>query len=172
MIDCIESPSRGQYCWIWIRIHTKFSVDHRNFLHCLPISWEQVNHIRNLGVHYAISQRNIWCNPQKTSAVTNEIQWFHHRLEQLVGIPYLSTSWNILPNAIRRTLSGPECYVELVNRFRYYLHQPLRFKTRSKHEYINAFREYYNSNYPIGSFGDEIEIQFLHYDSKEEAEVK
>ena len=67
---------------------------------------------------------------------------------------------------------APECYVALVSRFRWYLEQPLRFKTRSRHEYINAFRDHQKLNYPIGYLGDGIEIQFLHYDSEAEAAQK
>lgn len=67
---------------------------------------------------------------------------------------------------------APSCYIKLVSRFRWYMSQPVRFIARSKHDYINAFRDKDNVRYPIGVIGDDVELQFLHYESETEATEK
>ncbi len=67
---------------------------------------------------------------------------------------------------------APACYVTFVVRYRWFLAQPLRFTSSSRHEYINAIRDDRKLNYPIGCLGSDVEIQFLHYDSEKEAADK
>ncbi|MCK0131030.1 DUF1919 domain-containing protein [Flavobacteriaceae bacterium F08102] len=59
-------------------------------------------------------------------------------------------------------LFGP-CYLKLVANFDHYMNQPLQFIKKSK--YPN------NRKYPIGKL-DDIEIQFSHYKTEEEARSK
>lgn len=67
---------------------------------------------------------------------------------------------------------APDCYLRLLSRLRWYLDQPLHFLDSSRHAYVNVIREENGLTYPIGSPGDEIEIQFLHYSSRSEANEK
>jgi uncharacterized protein (DUF1919 family) len=101
-------------------------------------------------------------NSRDFTVVSNNC-WGSHIYQQL-GRPYQTPFVGLF--------LAPECYVALVNRFRFYLQQPLRFRTRSRHEYVNAFRDHRKLNYPIGCLGNDIEIQFLHYESEAEAEQK
>lgn len=57
------------------------------------------------------------------------------------------------------------CYIKLLENFHSTIASELRFKEVSK--YGKRVDESYQ--YPIGVLGDDIEIQFLHYKSKEEA---
>ena len=62
----------------------------------------------------------------------------------------------------------PECFVKLSNNFEYYMSQEVRFVTESKYAYINQLRENHEGDYPLGLLVD-LEINFLHYRSQEEA---
>ena len=66
-----------------------------------------------------------------------------------------------------------EDYMQLLRQLRPCCEQPVRFKAESRHRAINEWREtVIRKNYPIGMLGDDVEIQFLHYASREEAESK
>jgi uncharacterized protein (DUF1919 family) len=67
---------------------------------------------------------------------------------------------------------APTCYLTLIGRLRWFLAQPLRFVRESRHAAVNALRERQGLTYPIGSLGDEVEVQFLHYASEAEAAEK
>jgi uncharacterized protein (DUF1919 family) len=67
---------------------------------------------------------------------------------------------------------APDCYLTLLSQLRWYLKRPLVFRKRSRHDYINALRDAGGLNYPIGCFDEEVEIQFMHYSSAEEATAK
>ena len=64
------------------------------------------------------------------------------------------------------------CYVKLIRDLRGNLASPLTFAPRSKYAEINQMREAPNKPFPIGRLNCDIEIQFLHYDSEEEASQK
>jgi uncharacterized protein (DUF1919 family) len=89
--------------------------------------------------------------------------WGAHIYQQL-GAPYQTPFVG--------AFLAPACYVTLVTNFRGYLSQPLQFIDRSRHEYINAFRNERRWCYPIGRLGGAVEVQFLHYKSEAEAAEK
>ena len=66
----------------------------------------------------------------------------------------------------------PECYVRLVNRIRWYLQQEVTFVDESRHERVNLFRAKQRHRFPIGLIGGDVELQFLHYESQQEAADK
>lgn len=59
------------------------------------------------------------------------------------------------------------CYINLLENIEKTLFSTLTFKEISKYTSCNELR--LKKNYPIGVIGDDIEIHFLHYHSKEEA---
>jgi len=68
-------------------------------------------------------------------------------------------------------LMAPD-YLHLLSDLKGFLDSPLRFKTSSKYPEVNTRREDPAECYPIGALGpweDDIEIQFIHYRSEEEA---
>ena len=67
---------------------------------------------------------------------------------------------------------APACYVNLVSQFRWHLSRPIRFVSQSRHANINGYRKAQGLRYPIGCLGDDVEIQFLHYESESEAAEK
>ena len=67
---------------------------------------------------------------------------------------------------------APQDYVDLVGDFRAQIRKPIRFKSISRHGYINEMRALQSKPHPIGVLGDGIEIQFLHYETPEEASEK
>ena len=89
--------------------------------------------------------------------------WGAHVYQQL-GIPYQTPFVGLFLT--------PECYVTLVPRLRWYLSQQVRFVKKSKYERINEFREKQGRLYPIGRIGDDVELQFLHYQSESDATEK
>lgn len=70
------------------------------------------------------------------------------------------------------TFIAPACYLKLIDNFRWYMSQPLVFIESSRHEHINHYRAQEELDYPIGLLGGDVEIQFLHYTSKEDAANK
>ena len=66
----------------------------------------------------------------------------------------------------------PEDYARLLPRLRFFCESQVEFTPHSRHEQINAWRESIGKQYPIGVLGGDIEIQFLHYASVEEAKEK
>lgn len=63
------------------------------------------------------------------------------------------------------------CYIKLLENPQYYLGLPLNFKDQSKYPSIREI--HHLSDFPIGMLGDTgIEIQFLHFSSKEIAAEK
>jgi len=62
----------------------------------------------------------------------------------------------------------PECFVKLVANFEYYIGLDMKFEENSKYDYINKLRRNHDEDYPLGLLGD-VEINFLHYKTKEEA---
>jgi uncharacterized protein (DUF1919 family) len=65
-----------------------------------------------------------------------------------------------------------EDYMQLLRRLPWYCGQPVHFKTQSREQRINEWREQIQRAYPIGVLGGDVEIHFLHYGSREEAEAK
>lgn len=61
------------------------------------------------------------------------------------------------------------CYIKLLQNFEDYMQLDLNFIEKSKYEDVNAYK--LNKQFPTATLGD-IEIQFLHYKSNEEAKEK
>jgi uncharacterized protein (DUF1919 family) len=66
----------------------------------------------------------------------------------------------------------PTSYFRLLAEFPQCLSLPLKFKTTSDEAWVNQARETHTIPWPIGSLGDRIEIQFMHYKSETEAREK
>ena len=66
----------------------------------------------------------------------------------------------------------PEDYLKLLRDLRASCSGPIHFKATSRHRQINEWRETIRKAYPIGVLNDEVEIHFLHYADREEAEAK
>ena len=67
---------------------------------------------------------------------------------------------------------SPASYLRLLAGFPQCLSQPLKFKTASDEAYVNRARAAHSVQWPIGSLGDGVEIQFVHYKSEAEASDK
>jgi uncharacterized protein (DUF1919 family) len=66
----------------------------------------------------------------------------------------------------------PNDYMRLLSNLRW-CQQPLQFKTESRQERINIWRaNVLQKMYPIGVLGDDVEVHFLHYRSRDEAAAK
>lgn len=62
-----------------------------------------------------------------------------------------------------------EDYVKFLENLRWYLKQPIGFKSTSKHALANKLREKERTYYPIGVLADDIEVHFKHYNNDQEA---
>ena len=62
-----------------------------------------------------------------------------------------------------------QSYLKLLSKFRWAIHQEIEFIGESRFPYIEKYRRDIGVNYPIGLIDNEIEIQFLHYSSPQEA---
>lgn len=67
---------------------------------------------------------------------------------------------------------SPSSYLELLKNFRQNIALPLQFKTASCEDWINQIRSERNNFWPVGTLGDHIEIQFMHFKSEAEAREK
>lgn len=63
-----------------------------------------------------------------------------------------------------------EDYIKLLENFESLIKQPLKFKKISNHQFANEVRK--KIPYPIGVLNDDVEIQFQHYKTEEEAANK
>ena len=63
-------------------------------------------------------------------------------------------------------------YMRLLRNLKLYCASQVEFAAQSRHEEINAWREVIRKPYPIGVLGGDVEVQFLHYASREEAAAK
>ncbi|HRS53675.1 MAG TPA: DUF1919 domain-containing protein [Bacteroidales bacterium] len=63
------------------------------------------------------------------------------------------------------------CYIKFLKKPEYYLSKELYFTDTSKYEQVENSKKIKSKNFPTGVI-DDIEIQFLHYESKEEAYQK
>lgn len=66
----------------------------------------------------------------------------------------------------------PASYLRLLMEFPECLSLTLKFKTASDEDWVNRTRAAFSNRWPIGSLGDAIEIQFMHYESEAEASEK
>jgi uncharacterized protein (DUF1919 family) len=64
------------------------------------------------------------------------------------------------------------CYLRLLRNFDALIGAPLRFIQESAYPDINQMRRERGLSYPIALLGDEVEINFMHYGSAEEAQDK
>jgi uncharacterized protein (DUF1919 family) len=63
-----------------------------------------------------------------------------------------------------------EDYIKFLENFEYYIKQPLTFLKETRHKQLNEFRV--DNPWVIGTLGDGIEIQFLHYLKEEDVANK
>lgn len=66
----------------------------------------------------------------------------------------------------------PEDYIRLLRNLRSAVDGGIRFRTVSSHPEINQWRAQIGRSYPIGVLQDDVEIHFLHYRTREDAEQK
>ena len=66
----------------------------------------------------------------------------------------------------------PRDYVRLLRTLRASIEGKIEFRERSHDEPINAWRAQISRCYPIGVLADDVEIHFLHYPSRAQAEAK
>lgn len=64
------------------------------------------------------------------------------------------------------------CYVKLLQNPRYYLAQPLEFIEKSRYETVNTVQAERAEAFPMATLAGDVEVQFLHYHSREEAVEK
>lgn len=60
-----------------------------------------------------------------------------------------------------------EHYIKFLSNFEYYIRQPLKFISVAK--YPGSTASLNKKHYPIGLLGDDVEIHFMHYKTREEA---
>ncbi len=80
-----------------------------------------------------------------------------------LGLPYTSPTVGLF-------FHGP-CYLKFLKKLRFYLSCELKFIDISKYDLANKKRAIGQLTYPIALI-DDVELHFLHYHSKEEAEDK
>ncbi len=85
------------------------------------------------------------------------------RLYQYLDMPYLSPTAGLY-------FFAPD-YIKFVSDLKHYLDTPLEFIDASRSKYYEELKIRNQTNKPIGILGD-VEIVFLHYKTKEEAEEK
>jgi uncharacterized protein (DUF1919 family) len=61
-------------------------------------------------------------------------------------------------------------YIRFLENFEYYIKSPLKFIKTSKHPEANKALKV--QSYPIGLLGEDVEIQFIHYETEEDASEK
>lgn len=86
------------------------------------------------------------------------------QLYKTAGLPYRTPFVGLY-------LMAP-CFLSLATNFWYYLSSRLEFVGRSSYFEVNERRELSEIPHPIGILRGEVEIQFLHYATEEEAEQK
>ncbi|GAA4019971.1 DUF1919 domain-containing protein [Hymenobacter fastidiosus] len=64
------------------------------------------------------------------------------------------------------------CYLELLRDPRHYLSQRLEFQAQSRYESINELQKSHKQTFPVATLGGNVEVQFLHYHSPQEAAEK
>ena len=67
---------------------------------------------------------------------------------------------------------SPASYLRLLLKFPKCLLLPIEFKPVSDEAWVNQERAAYSNQWPIGSLGNGVEIQFMHYKSEAEAREK
>ena len=67
---------------------------------------------------------------------------------------------------------SPTSYLRFLSEFSQCLSLPLKFKTVSDEMWVNRARAAHSVQWPIGSLGDGIEMQFMHYKSETEVSEK
>lgn len=97
--------------------------------------------------------------PPGISIISNNC--FAGRIYQDLYQPYLSPTVGL-------TILYPD-YITFVERLDYYRSQPIEWVSTSKYPRGEEMRKNWKHWYPIGLIGEELEIHFLHYYTKEEA---
>jgi len=64
------------------------------------------------------------------------------------------------------------CYIKILSNLKYYLSSQIVFRNFSKYRKVDDYRKSSNSYFPLGVIDDDIEIQFIHYQSEQEAYEK
>ena len=63
------------------------------------------------------------------------------------------------------------CYIKLLDNLKYYLNEPLNFKSESRYPEMQEIKS--GTKFPLATLGDsDIEIHFMHYNSENEARNK
>lgn len=88
---------------------------------------------------------------------------FGGEVYQSLGIPYNSPFIGLM-------LMAP-CYINLLKNLDHYMSQDLVFIRKSKYKKINKLQSKIGQ-FPIATIGGDVEIQFLHYHSEQEAYEK
>lgn len=65
-----------------------------------------------------------------------------------------------------------EDYMRLLRRPQFYCEAKMEFATQSRRQEINSWREAIRKPYPIGVLNGDVEVHFVHYASRDEAETK
>jgi uncharacterized protein (DUF1919 family) len=66
----------------------------------------------------------------------------------------------------------PRDYVRLLRNLRHSLEASIEFRTHSRDDEINAWREKIGRFYPVGVLPNDVEVHFLHYSDAAQAEAK
>jgi len=86
--------------------------------------------------------------------------WGAH-IYQSAGLPYTSPFIGLW--------LSPTAYLHLLDNWARLVYAPLRFTNLSGEKWIEDIRQSRKSLWPVGILGDEVEIQFLHYATPDEA---
>ena len=100
--------------------------------------------------------------PEGISVVSNNC--FAGRIYQDLHLPYLSPTAGL-------TILYPD-YITFLEKLEYYKSAPLQWVETSKFPRGEEMRKTWKHWYPIALIGGDLEIHFLHYHTKEEAEAK
>lgn len=95
-------------------------------------------------------------------AVISNNCWGSH-IYQAAGLPYATPFIGLA--------MSPKSYLRLLSNWNF-VKAPLRFKGSSSEEWVENIRQARGTFWPVGFLADQVEIQFMHYQSEEEARVK
>lgn len=94
--------------------------------------------------------------------ISNNCWWWF--VYEYLGLPYKSPFvWLFL---------FPECYLELLENFQYFISKELIFIKVTESKYYDQIKLWDKLGYPIGLLDGRIEIHFLHYSDEKESKEK
>lgn len=121
--------------------------------------WQNKKKIKSLGFANKLHDKKMKTILANDFTIISSNCWGGSVYEDL-NLPYKSPTIGLFFYA--------PCYINFLKNLKTNINLPLTFVETSKYEDANVFRRNEHS-YPIGKLGDDIEIQFLHYKTKEEA---